>query len=276
MVERWLGIDFSGNHRMWNPRCSTSNVWIAELEGARENPQLTSLRRVQELPGNGYEHPFGRLASYLAAGNYAVATIDAPFSVPTRRLPSGSQAALLKAVADWNRNTGPFPAASTLVKELAPDKGPKGGKEYRFTETLWRVNVRSTIWAGPRGGAAMTAACLTLLGKAKRPIWPWASRCESGLLAEAFPAAQLRVWGLPHEGYNGQKPTEARTRAEILAGLRCRCGWTERAEGILCASADALDALLCSLAAVAVTKGSLSRSPVESPQAEEGWIAVHA
>lgn len=54
------------------------------------------------------------------------------------------------------------------------------------------------IVAGPRGGAAMTAACLKLLHEANCPIWPW-QRSARRLLAEAFPAAQLRHWQLPHQ-----------------------------------------------------------------------------
>ena len=28
---RWLGIDFSGNHRKWGAGCASSNIWIADI-----------------------------------------------------------------------------------------------------------------------------------------------------------------------------------------------------------------------------------------------------
>ena len=51
--DRWLGIDFSGDNRKWSPRCSKSNVWIAEITPFDDRVRLQSLRRVQELEGDG-------------------------------------------------------------------------------------------------------------------------------------------------------------------------------------------------------------------------------
>jgi len=79
-MERFLGIDFSGNYQMWSPRCNRSNVWIAEVERKHERLYLVRLYRVQQLDGTG--HPFERLASLLNAGDFEAAAIDAPFSVP--------------------------------------------------------------------------------------------------------------------------------------------------------------------------------------------------
>jgi len=271
-VGKWLGIDFSGNQAMWGAGCSVSNVWIAEIRAEHGALSLASLRRVQELPGTA--HPFERLQKLLAAGAYDAAAIDAPFSVPAHRVPLRDHRALLQTVGRLDRAGGPFPSAATLVRQLAPEKGPRGAKEHRVTEKAWKVNVRSTLWAGPRGGAAMTAACLTLLGLARRPMWPWASADTSGLLAEAFPAAQLKTWNLPHQRYNGNDPVAAANRREILKAVSMRCAWPANLHGLMLASADALDALLCSLAAFSVSAGEASEAGASDARAE-GRIAVH-
>jgi hypothetical protein len=79
--DRWLGIDFSGNHLKWRPNCTTSNVWVADVrrwddEGSH---RLHDVRRVQRLEIAG--SPFDRLAALLSTGAYIAAGIDASFSV---------------------------------------------------------------------------------------------------------------------------------------------------------------------------------------------------
>ena len=93
--ERWLGIDFSGNFKMWKAGCRTSNLWIAQI---RRSPRveaffcLTDLKRVQELPGA--EPPFLRLARFLAKREFEAAAIDASFSIPAEFLPAGGHKSL--------------------------------------------------------------------------------------------------------------------------------------------------------------------------------------
>ena len=116
----------------------------------------------------------------------------------------------------------------------------------------------------------MTAACLTLLHRAGRPMWPWTS-AGPGLLVEAFPAAQLCAWNLPHERYDGPSSVAVAVRATILAGLPTGLelgSWGATLEG----SADALDAVLCAFAAIVV---STLPPPVGQAAATEGCIAVH-
>jgi hypothetical protein len=155
---------------------------------------------VQEIEGQG--DSFERLRRLLMQPNYDAAAIDAPSSVPAPRIPAGDHRALLAAVKQWDRGGRAFAMGITLVEQLAPERAPLGLKEYRHTEKIWRVNTRSTMWAGSRGGAAMTVACLTLLALAERPMWPWCLSASNGLLAEAFPGAQLKTWNLPHQRYS--------------------------------------------------------------------------
>jgi hypothetical protein len=271
---RWLGIDFSGDVDKWSPTCGASNVWVAELILDRDLPRLNSLRRVQEIEGQGT--PFERLCGLLREGNYAAAAIDAPFSVPAGRVPDGSHEALLKAVVQWERAGRPFAKGETLVSQLAPETGRRGRKEFRHTETLWGLSgVRSPMWDGPLGGSAMTVTCLTLLAQARRPIWPWFPSTTGGLLAEAFPAAQLKAWHLPHQKYNGNDRVAHENRKRILKGLEGRCSFSAADKQVMLDSADALDALLCAFAARAVSGGVVLRQPPEEPTSE-GWIAVHS
>lgn len=96
--------------------------------------------------------PFRRLCDELSKGDFNAAALDAPFSILTV--------------------TGAPPPLS-LPKPL------------RATEAYWRdqgINVRSTLWNGPRGGAPFAAACITLLHRAGRPVWPWAK--APGMLVE--------------------------------------------------------------------------------------------
>ena len=60
---RYLGIDFSGDHLMWRPTTTRSNVRIANMRGTREQLVLHDLTRVTNLPGDNV--PFRRLASLL-------------------------------------------------------------------------------------------------------------------------------------------------------------------------------------------------------------------
>ena len=118
----------------------------------------------------------------------------------------------------------------------------------------------------------MTAACLKFLYEAGRPIWPWKQRGR-GLLAEAFPAAQLCNWKLPYQGYSRRTDGETKTRCEIVAAISDRIDLaTFRQTVEQCA--DALDAVICAFAAMAVADGDVLFYADEQMQTE-GLIVVH-
>lgn len=266
-----VGIDFSGNHRMWSAGCGNSNVWIAEVECNSPRPIPLSVRRVQELSGEG--HPFDRLIQYLRETDFDAAAIDAPFSVPAEYLQPRSHSELLELIGRAELIDGrPFPRARDFVDLVLEGRTTATKKPLRRTEEYWRarnVNVRSTLWAGPRGGAAMSAACLKLLYEAGRPIWPW-NRNRRNLLAEAFPAAQLCNWKLPHQGYS--RKTDGETRCLIVAAISDRTNLAGF-RPVLEQCADALDAVICAFAAMAVTTDR-AMSYAEESVAAEGLIAV--
>lgn len=272
---RYIGIDFSGSAEQWRAGQRKSNVWIAiAAAGGERRLVLERLVRVQELPGGG--EPFNRLIDFLNAEPFAAAAIDAPFSVPREYVPEQRHRLLLDRVGNLPAEGRPFARGQDLVDCLLPESAPRDRKYWRRTEEKWRrrVNVRSTLWNGPRGGAAFTAACLTLLRRAGIPVWPWA-KPETKCLAEAFPAAQLSWWGLPCAGYSDPKDGAADVRAGIVKGLKrrgLRCA--QGLESKMLDSADALDAAICLFAAKAVCESRLI-SPPEADGETEGWIAVH-
>ena len=274
-TSRFVGIDFSGSAEQWSAGRRNSNVWIADAS-TRDNGALVveSLRTVQELTGSG--HPFERLIRFLASEDFAAAGIDAPFSVPSACVPQ-TYPNLLRVVATLDRNGRPFTRGHQLIEALMPASAPNGKKLWRHTESEWQtqgVNVRSTLWNGPRGGAPFTAACLTLLHRTGRPIWPWRLG-EMSCLVEAFPAAQLRQWKLPFNGYNGIKGEASENRRIVIQYIKeTGACFSTGVEGQMQTCADALDAVLCVYAAKAVADNCLLTEPGTICESE-GWIAVH-
>jgi hypothetical protein len=265
-----LGVDFSGSAAQW-ARAATSNVWVAELAGRSARPRVVRLLPVQRLTGSGTA--WERLGALLARRAFDCCGIDAPFSLPAAILAGRSRREVARVAASLPCPGRPFPSGAAFVRAVAGRAPPlTPPKPLRACEALWRsrgVNVRSTVWDGPRGGAAFTAACLALSARAGAPAWPY-DDAPAGCLAEAFPAAQLRAWGLPHVRYAGA--AGATVRAALVAALRERLDFREHAaEALGCA--DALDAVLAALCATAVVDGRLHDS-LPASAGEEGWIAV--
>jgi hypothetical protein len=274
-MSRFLGIDFSGNHLMWRPGCGRSNVWISDIRRTDEHLILDRLMRVQELPGD--EHPLERLAALLREGNFDAAGIDAPFSVPRDFIPPDSYAGLLERIGSLSDPDGrPFLRSADFVKAIAGVSPPLNPpKPMRSTDAYWSqkgLNVRSTLWAGARGGAAMTAACFKLLQRAQRSIWPWVQDSR-GLLVEAFPMAQLKQWGLPFNGYGKLDRKGELLRKQIIDGMRERIDLGAFYATLL-SNADALDSVLCAFSGLAVRASIVAVLPDDSALLE-GWVAVH-
>lgn len=264
---RFLGIDFSGGSGPWKASCAKPTVWIATLEAFR----LADLRPVQMLEGIGA--PFERLVVLLREGRYRAAAIDAPFSLPEAHLPPGGHRELLREfgllAAAEDR---PFPRGEALVNYAAAISPIRAAKVWRQTERECGALARSTLWNGARPGAPFTAACLTLLARAQRPIWPWLD--APGMLVEAFPAAQLHAWGLPNTGY--ALPEERAMRATISGALEQRGLAIDPADRKqMLASPDALDAVVAAFAGRAAANRQLRHEKPPSWRLE-GAIAVHA
>jgi hypothetical protein len=270
-AQRFLGIDFSGAAAPWRARCGRPTVWIAFATFANDRLTLDDLIPAQDLPGAGA--PFHRLTGLLDRGDYAAAAIDAPFSIPAAHMKPGGHAALLQDVAAMPDGADrPFPRGAALVALAETVRLKDSAKPMRACERHWAqqgVNTRSTLWNGPRGGAPFAAACLTLIARAGRPCWPWQT-APHGLLVEAFPAAQLRRWSLPHRAYGNASQTDA--RREIIAGLTPRIALSPGQTETMHRSADALDAVIAVFAGLAVQRHG-AQAP-EGAVIDEGWIAT--
>jgi hypothetical protein len=269
-----LGIDFSGSVRSWLPNRSTSNVWVCRLKwDGGASPHVSELQPIQQLSGRGT--PFQRLADILADRQFSAAAIDAPFSLPARHVPSEGWLKLLQMVDELPLQRGaPFPTGQALIDLALGLAPPERLKPLRATEKWWserRINVRSTLWLKPRGGASFAAACMKLLARASFPrCWPWEALGE-GLIVEAFPAAQLCSWKLPYQKYN--RPEGALERKKIVSGMEARLDFGPF-RWVAEESADALDAVISSFAAIAAHRNELA-PPDAMTFDREGWIAVH-
>jgi predicted nuclease with RNAse H fold len=133
------------------------------------------------------------------------------------------------------------------------------------------LSVSSQLIAIP----AMRAARLfTRLASVGMPV----DRSGAGALVEVYPAAALKLWGLPFTRYKLGKG--AAVRRTLLDALRARTGdWLaldETACTTCLRSADALDALVAALVARASALGLCEAPPPEQlPLARrEGWIAL--
>ncbi|QDY89607.1 DUF429 domain-containing protein [Arthrobacter sp. UKPF54-2] len=102
------------------------------------------------------------------------------------------------------------------------------------------------------------------------------ARDGSGRLAEVYPAASLKSWGLPARGYKGRGGGETQRLAGLLDGLKRAAPWLDLAghDGQLAGSDDLFDALIAALTARAVALGSTLRPDAGHARAArtEGWI----
>ncbi len=97
-------------------------------------------------------------------------------------------------------------------------------------------------------------------------------------MAEVYPAASLKQWGLPCRGY--KQPRNPGALPELVTALQAAAPWLELgSHDRLCrTSHDALDAVIAALTARAAALGlTLRPDPELQPQASrEGWIALPA
>lgn len=260
-----------------------SNIWLAEVESEGQVMNLTRLRRVQQLPElPGPNRPFARLAALLSGARYTAAAIDAPFSIPDQFF--GQQftdhSSLISMVHGLPlRDGNDFPKGREFVESVGA--GAQDSQPLRATESYWRskgVNIRSTVWNGARPGAPFTSACIKLLAQANRPIWPWVNRHDTSFVVEAFPAAQLKHWRLPFQGYSRPDNLAQKYRDDIVSDLTKNRGlkMDQCYFRTISQYPDALDSVLCSYAARAVLLDQMETAlPQRDRWYREGWIAIH-
>jgi predicted nuclease with RNAse H fold len=224
------------------------------------------------------------------AKNTACATVEwSAGSIRVRRVEVAQDNAQLIAAVDGAVKVGidsplgwPLPFIDFLAAQrdraaLPPtDLAGRRGLAYRETDRavtaltgLRPLSVAADRIALP---AMRAVGLLAVLGDSYD-----VDRAGRGLVVEAYPAAALRQWKLPHSRYKG--PDRAPVRAETvqriesdLPSLRFDGGCRD-----LCVSSDhAFDAVVCALIARAAHLGRTIRPGEQQLEsaAIEGWIAV--
>jgi predicted nuclease with RNAse H fold len=133
--------------------------------------------------------------------------------------------------------------------------------------------VPLSVSADRIGHTAMRCAALqTRLARAGRSV----DRSGAGAVVEVYPAASLKVWGLPWRGYKTSK--NQTVLGTLVDRLQQAAPWLELGEHEdLCRRSDhALDAVVAALTARAAVRDQVCRPDErEVPAARtEGWIAI--
>lgn len=106
------------------------------------------------------------------------------------------------------------------------------------------------------------------------------ARDGSGRLAEVYPAASLKSWGLVARGYKGRGGAETLRLAALLDGLKRAAPWLDLGghDERLAGSDDLFDALIAALTARAVALDCTLRPDAGHARAArtEGWIHLPA
>jgi predicted nuclease with RNAse H fold len=168
--------------------------------------------------------------------------------------------------------------AGTVQPDTAVDAAGKQLLAFRRTDAAvhtttgrWPLSVSTDRIAYP---AMRCAGLLARLAATGRPVRR--SGIDS-LVAEVYPAAAMRIWGLPIAGYKvAGAPLATGGRASLLDALISRTGWLNWGDWPrLCAdSHDALDAVVCAIVAGAVHLGRTTGPAGDELELaeEEGWI----
>lgn len=121
--------------------------------------------------------------------------------------------------------------------------------------------------------AVRVAGILARLGAPGRAL----DRGGRGPVVEVYPAAALKLWGLPSRAYKGT--ANAAVRADLVAALLGRAPWLRVSAGhrtLMTRSDHAVDAVVSALVARAVALGAATTAPPGDVDtaAVEGWIAL--
>ncbi|MFG2099889.1 DUF429 domain-containing protein [Micromonospora echinaurantiaca] len=120
--------------------------------------------------------------------------------------------------------------------------------------------------------AMRCAALLARLAADGQPV----DRSGGGTVVEVYPAASLKQWGLPYQGYKGRQNSSALN--DLMDQLTTAAPWLQLgAFEPACRGSDhAVDAVVAALTARAAAIGQASRpGPAELAAANtEGWIAL--
>ena len=180
----------------------------------------------------------------------------------------------------WPQEFVEFMVSHANISAPAPATDVDGGMEWRrrraYRETDRNVRQQTGRWplSVSTDRLGLTAMrCAGLLARL-RDAGLDVDRAGAGAIAEVYPGASLRRWGIDTTGY--RVSPDARTR--LVAELRERAPWLSLDAFVdaMINSADALDAVIAALAARASALGICPPPPAEHAQLAriEGWIAL--
>jgi len=150
---------------------------------------------------------------------------------------------------------------------------------YEFPAMRNELTQASLALSADRIGAA-AMRCAAILSGLTREGVEVDRTGRSGPVVEVYPAAALKLWDLPHQGYKGREAANARRRAALVQLIEGALPWLNLGEHAeICAeSDDALDSVLCAAIAGLALRGQIAEIPSEHHEAAavEGWIALPA
>jgi predicted nuclease with RNAse H fold len=168
---------------------------------------------------------------------------------------------------------GAHRAGSVPVPGVPADRAWRRGLAWRHTDEVVRARtglVPLSVSADRIGHTALRCAVLQAALAAEGVD---VDRTGAGAIAEVYPAASLKIWGLPWRGYKTARNRQA--LGEVVDGLLAAAPWLRLGEHeALCRRSDhALDALVAALAARAVAVGRATVADRDEARSE-GWIAL--
>ena len=167
---------------------------------------------------------------------------------------------------------GPVP-----IPRRISDRGWRRSLTMRVTDLVVREEtglIPLSVAADRLGHVAMRCACLlTQFAQGGHVV----DRSGSGKIAEVYPAASLKMWGLPYRGY--KRPGDTQVLEKLVNGLMGAAPWLELgdAEHLCRYRHDVIDAVIAALTARAADRDLTlrPRTPQEvSAASTEGWIAI--
>jgi predicted nuclease with RNAse H fold len=165
------------------------------------------------------------------------------------------------------------------ASHLIPASRPSSRRDLTMRRTDLFVHERLRLT--PLSVAADRIAhvafrCAVLLAKLEEAAGEPVDRAGSGPVAEVYPAASLRSWGLNHRGYKDRGKAEALGR--LVDQLQQKAPWLECAahEEAMRRSHDAFDAVIAAMTARAAALGHILPAAGEdlAAAAAEGWIVI--
>ncbi|MFE7168467.1 DUF429 domain-containing protein [Streptomyces sp. NPDC057616] len=169
--------------------------------------------------------------------------------------------------------------APARFEERADGRAGLDPLRFRLTDDLtWKATAMRpplSVSTDLLGVVALRAArLLDALAAADVPV----PRDGSGLIAEVYPAAALRLWGIrPGRSYKNAGPESREVREHVLGSIEEGLGprLPEQIRATCLDSHDHLDALICALVARAVLLGDTDWPKTADERAaavREGWI----